>query len=206
MILGFPIFVVIAVTSVVLLLRQRDPARRGTILKRAGFTVAAVFTFFFGAFVVGETFDDPGGWEALGLVAAWAVPLVALALVAWFRPNVAVWVFAILTAALIGVAILFALNQDGWHAFEDRNGPIRGVAAFTVSAGAALMGLKRTREAGVTLVVLCLVPVVIASIGGTAGVVSLAVMSSPALITGVLYLLSAASTAADETAGHPSPA
>lgn len=114
---------------------------------------APAATSFFGPFVVGETVTDPGGWEALGLVAAWAIPFVALTALAWFRPTWATWLFAVLIAGVIGVSAWFALDPDGWRAFEDRNGPVRDVATFVLAAGIALLGLKRTAVAGWMLLV-----------------------------------------------------
>ncbi|HZD70462.1 MAG TPA: hypothetical protein VFA45_16660 [Actinomycetes bacterium] len=192
MTVGFPIIVVIAILAVVLLGRQRDPVKRARILKRAGFGVMAFITAFFGLFVVGETFTDPGGWQALGWVATWAVPLAALAAVAWYRPEWAARLFAVLTAAVIGVSVWFAVNPEGWRAFEDRHGPIRAIISFVLAAAVALLGLKRTAVAGVLLLVLGVVPVVVSSLGSQLGFASLAVVSSAPFIGGVLYLCSAA--------------
>jgi low temperature requirement protein LtrA len=66
--------------------RQPDPAKRAVLLRRAGLGLMALSTFFFGAFIIGDTFADPGGWKAAGLVAAWAVPLAGLAALSWLRP------------------------------------------------------------------------------------------------------------------------
>ena len=74
MTVGFPIIAIIVILAAVFLARQPDPQKRARILRQAGFGMTALTTAFFGLFVVGETFTDPGGWEALGLVAAWAVP------------------------------------------------------------------------------------------------------------------------------------
>lgn len=160
MTVGFPVVVVIVILAVVLLVRQPDPLKRARALKRAGFGVTAFFTAFFGLFVVGETFTDPGGWKALGLVAARAVPLAVLVALAWYRPDWATRLFAVLTAAVLAAAV-------------------------------ALLGLKRTGVAGLMLLALGVVPVV-SSLGGHLGSASLTVVSSAPLITGVLYLWSAA--------------
>ncbi len=61
--------VAIALT-IAALVRQPDPVRRATVLRRAGFGLMALSTFVFGAFITGDTFADPGGWKAAGLVAA----------------------------------------------------------------------------------------------------------------------------------------
>lgn len=212
MTLGFPLVAIILIVAVVILLRQQDPARRSSILRRAGFIVMAATTLFFGLFVVGETFMNPGGWEAVGLVAAWAIPLAALAAIAWFRPDWAVWVFAVLIAGLVAMSIWFALDPDGWRAFEDRNGPIRDVITFVVAAAVALLGLKRTRAAGLMLLVLGTVPLAIMSLGSLDGFVLLVLVTSAPVISGILYLWSAALSGRSARGagvgpeGRPSPA
>ena len=37
--------------------RRPDPAKRAVLLRRAGFGLMALSTFFFGAFVIGDTFS-----------------------------------------------------------------------------------------------------------------------------------------------------
>jgi len=193
MALGFPLVAVIFILAVVFVVRQPDPVQRARILKRAGFGVMAFVTAFFGLFVVGETFADPGGWTALGWVAAWALPLVVLAALAWYRPDWATGLFAVLIAAVVGVSVWFAVDPQGWRAFEDRHGPIRAIISFVLGAAVALLGLKRTGVAGVLLLVLGVVPVVLSSLESQLGLASLAVVSSAPFIAGILYLWSAAS-------------
>jgi hypothetical protein len=191
MTVGFPIIAIIVILAVVFLTRQPDPQKRARILKRAGFGVMAFITALFGLFVVGETFTDPGGWEALGLVAAWAVPLAALAGVAWYRPDWATRLFSVLIAAVIGASVWFAVDPQGWRVFEDRHGPIRAILSFVLAAAVAVLGLQRTAVAGL-LLVLGVVPVVVSSLGSRLGLASLAVVGSAPLIAGVLYVWSAA--------------
>ena len=147
----FTVVVIVAAIVLVIaaLVRQPDAVKRAISLRRAGFTWMALFTFFFGAFIIGDTFTDPGGWKAAGLVAAWAVPLAGLAALAWYRPGWAVYVFAVLTAAAISVSIWFAVTPQGWRSFENQHGPIRAVITFVLVAPIALLGLKRTAAAGV---------------------------------------------------------
>jgi hypothetical protein len=188
---GFVFAVAFVIVIAVFVARQLDPAKRARFLSWAGFTVMALSTFFFGAFVVGETFSDPGGWQAVGLVAAWAIPLAGLAAVAWYRPGWAVGVFAAATAAVIGVSIWFAVYPQAWRSFEDRHGPVRAVITFVLVAPIALLGLKRAAAAGWLLLAAGIVPVAVSSLGSLLGFTSLAVASSAPVITGVLYLLSA---------------
>ena len=197
----FAVVVVVAaiVLVIVALVRQPDPVKRAILLRRAGFTWMALFTFLFGAFIIGDTFTDPGGWKAAGLVAAWAVPLAGLAALAWYRPGSAVYVFAVLTAAAISVSIWFAVNPQGWRSFENQHGPIRAVITFVLVAPIALLGLKRTAAAGVLLLAAGIVPVAVSSLGSFLGFASLSVVSSAPVITGILYLVSA------RIAGRPAP-
>ena len=103
--------------------RQPDPVKRAVLLRRAGFGLMALSTFFFGAFVIGDTFTDPGGWKAAGLVAAWVVPLAGLAALLWLRPGWAVYALAVLSAAVIGVSIWSAISAEAWR--SSRTGTAR---------------------------------------------------------------------------------
>ena len=171
--------------------RQPDPAKRAVLLRRAGFGLMALSTFFFGAFVIGDTLADPGGWKAAGLVAAWAVPLAGLAALSWLRPGWAVYVLAVLSAAVIGMSIWFALNAEAWRSFEDQRGPIRAVLTFALAAAIAVLGLKRTSAAGVLLLAVGVIPLTVSSLGSVLGLASLSVVSAAPVIAGILYLVSA---------------
>jgi hypothetical protein len=171
--------------------RQPDPAKRAVLLRRAGFGLMALSTFFFGAFVIGDTFTDPGGWKAAGLVAAWAVPLAGLAALSWFRPGWAVYALAVLSAAVIGASIWFAVSPEAWRSFEDRHGPIRAVLIFVLMAAIAVLGLKRTSVAGILLLAVGVIPVMVSSLGSFLGFASLSVVSAAPVIAGILYLVSA---------------
>ena len=79
--------VVVAVVGGVLLRGHgRSADRSARLLRRSGFVLMTVVTFGVGVFLVGETVDDPGGRQAVLLILAWAVPLLALATLAWLRP------------------------------------------------------------------------------------------------------------------------
>jgi hypothetical protein len=194
------LMVAIAITLVIVAaVRQPDPVKRAAALRRAGLGLMAVSAFFFGAFLIGDTFTDPGGWKAAGLVAAWAVPLAGLTALSWLRPGWAIHVLAALTAAVIGVSIWFALNPAGWRSLEDRHGPIRAVITFVLVTAIAVLGLKRTAAAGVLLLAAGIIPVAVSSVGSFLGFASLSIVSAVPVITGVLYLASA------HTAGRPAP-
>lgn len=151
----------------------------------------AVVTVVAGVFAIGETVADPGGWAAAGLVAAWVVPLVACAAVAWRWPRTGTWLLGILTAALIGSAVWTAVDPGGWRGLENGVGPVRALATLVVAAGLAVLGLRRTAVAGILLLVAGAGPVLIGGVRG-GGLSSLAVIAVPAVVSGVLYLLAAA--------------
>ena len=154
-------------------------------LKWVGFTVVALSTLIAGAFIVGETFTDPGGWKAAGLVAAWAVPLAVLAALAWYRPGLAVPVFAVLTAAVIGMSFWFAVSPRG-------KGPTDAILTFALAGPIAVLGLKRAGVAGVLLLIVGTVPFAVSSlVRGHGGFGSLAAVSVAPIVSGILYLLSA---------------
>ena len=80
-----PVVVVVA-WAVVYLIRTKEPPKRARFLKTAGLALLGLFSAFIGMFIVGDTFTDPGGWEAAGYVAIWLVPLVLLVLLAVTTP------------------------------------------------------------------------------------------------------------------------
>ena len=189
------VFVFVAVIAIALLIvlfvREPDPVKRAAVLRRTGFGLMALSAFVIAAFLVGETFDDPGGWAAAGLTAAWAVPLAGLAALAWLRPGWAVYVLAALTAGVIALSVWFALNPEGWRSAEDRHGPLRMVISFVLVTAIALLGLKRTAAAGVLLLTAGIIPVAVSSLGSFLGFTSLSMVSAPPVVTGVLYLAAA---------------
>lgn len=183
------IIVVLVVVVVGYFARHQAPPLRARFLRRVGFAVMVLFGGFFGLFLIGETLSDPGGWKGIGLVALWAVPLAIVCLLAWLRPDAAGWLFAFLTAAVIGLSIWSAVDPTGWRSLENHSGPIRAVAVFTLAAALAVWGLRRTAQAGVMLVVIGVLPVLISSTVHN-GMASLAAASSAPVVTGLLYLAS----------------
>ena len=70
------------------------------ILRYVAFGLALLYGGLGAVFVIGETFADPGGAAAAGLVAAWLVPLVTLVLLV--GAAAALVVGALLAAAVHG--------------------------------------------------------------------------------------------------------
>lgn len=153
--------------------RHTDPVRRARTLRRTAMVLMTATLVSMGLFVA---LQDPGGWKWAGAVAAAAVPLAAIAVVAWFRPTWAVPPLAVLTAvAVVGIA-----RDWDFGAFE--GGSAVGASALVGAAvGATALGHRRALEAGVILLAIGLTPIV-------AGVQT--VYMVPAVVYGALYVVS----------------
>lgn len=171
--------------------RHPDPVQRARFLRLTGFWLIAGVTGFFGLFVVGETASDPGGWTAVWLIAACVVPLAACCLLAWRRPDAGTRLLAVLTAALLAVDVWVAISPGTLRDFENRTGPVQAVAIFAVAAAVAVLGLTRTRTAGILLVLLG-AGAWLSSMSSVGGGAALAIVAGPLLLGGALYLASAA--------------
>ena len=171
-----------------------------------------LFAAFIGMFIVGDTFTDPGGWEAAGYVATWLVPLALLCALAWFRPQWATVLFAVLVGGYFLVSLWAMIDPDGWRSFEDSVGPVRTIVAFAISAPLALLGWKRPFAAGLMLVLLMVPPMLFVAVDSGLAWGSIIAVTSPASVTGSLYLLAAHFERASPHelggvgAAHPSPA
>jgi hypothetical protein len=164
------------------------------VVRYVAFGLMLVFGVVAGAFVVGVTFDDPGGAGAVALTAAWLLPLVALSVFAFLRPDGAVPVLVGLTA-LVG---LFVALDASLGLVPRGQGPVDAVAVFALGVALGVLGLHRPRPAGFLLLLLAgmmlvgLAGSVLAhggeqgagTLGGSSGVVTV-----PAILVGALFML-----------------
>ena len=148
---------------------------------------ACLVTVMGSAFIAGEAMDDPGGLEGVGLVLLWAVPLAGLALLAWRRPERAVIVLEVLTAAVIAVAVAFAVAPSSWWSFENGHGPVRAIGVFALMLPIAVLGWRRPRPAGWMLLTIGVVPMVVSATPQGSG--SMRAVALPAAIDGAIFLL-----------------
>jgi hypothetical protein len=172
-------------------IRQPDRYVRARALAWTAAAIMAAFTVVAGLFISGFALADPGGTEGLMLIVSWAVPMAALAVLAWLRPGWAAPALTVLTALLVVAGVWFAIDSASWRAFENANGPVRAVAVLVLAFPAAVLGLKRTATAGWLLLALGLGPIAFSALGSLAGVVPLSAVSVIPLITGLLYLVAA---------------
>lgn len=188
-VLGGALVLLVPVLSVVYW-RHRDAASRGRATKWAGFALLAAFSLLAGVFTAGEALDEPGGAAGVGLVLSWLVPLCLLVAVAVWAPRWSRWVFVVVTVA-VAVGIGWLALDPAARLMEDRVGPVGAVAAFVVAAALGVLGLQRTRLAGWLLIAVGLFPWAMATIGIRVGGQPLLLVGVVALITGILYVISA---------------
>jgi hypothetical protein len=105
--------------------------------------IVAAFGLLGALFVAGETFSDPGGWAAVGLVAAWGVPMLALVLLVLRRPELAA---RVLPWALLVASVSLLVDAAG--AYPRDTGPVGTISMFAVAVPCGLLGLRRAFEAG----------------------------------------------------------
>lgn len=161
------------------------------VLRGLGFWVTALSMTLAFLFLAGETSDDPGGWAAVGYVAAWAAPLAALLWLAVRRPE---WADPLLLGALalpVAFALWSALHVDSWRDFTHDVGPVGAVLVMVMGTAAAFLGRhpEHTRSAGWTMIGLTLAPAAIMLVSASHLMASTVTVSLPVLVTGLLYVL-----------------
>lgn len=197
-----PFILVAIVLVVVSYLRHRDAESRAGSLRRSGLGLMLVYVAFGSLFIIGETFNDPGGWAAVGWVALWLVPMASTSLFAWFRCDRAEPILIALTGVIVAVSVWYAIDSHAWRVFENNHGPVRGVAIFALGAALAAFGYRRPRRGGILLLVAGAIPIFVSTLAsGGFGMSSLGALAAPAIITGVLYLWSSRAGASDRSPG-----
>ena len=160
-------------------------------LRRFALGVATAYLALGGMFVAGETFTDPGGWAAAGLVALWLVPLLGLGWLGLRHPDVARVPLVAITGAVVLMSIAAAVLGDRWSTFEGHHGPVRAIVVFALCAVLAAFGYRRPSAGGALLLVGSVVPSVLSEVTGGPGTAALPVLAVPWAVVGALYLLSA---------------
>jgi hypothetical protein len=180
--------------------RQRlsDIVQATPVLGWVGFAVTMAFLGFAGLMVAGYTLADPGGWTGLGLTALWVVPALALAVLAFYRPDTAVSVLAAAALAPVGFGVWTLIDYQGVRDWEDQRGPVLLVLIVAVGVPLAVEGLSRATAAGLMMLEITVVPLVLSIIGagGQWGqALSIGLLSAPVVIGGVLFVLAGRSSA-----------
>ena len=148
----------------------------------------AVFTVLAGIVIVGYALQDPGGTAAMLMTLAWVVPMLILAVSAWFWPAATAPLLLALASAFIAACVWLAFDPAALRSFVSDNGPVIAVSVVALAFPAAVLGLKRTALAGWLLVALGVLPLMITLIARSGPVGSLTAASVVPLIAGISYL------------------
>ena len=169
--------------------------RAGRVLTITAMVLAGLFGLLAVLFTAGETLADPGGWQAVGLIALWLAPLVVLVVLALARPTLAQPVLVALTAVWVAVALWSIVAPHAWRSYESTNGPVRAVACLALILPITALGWHRPPPAGAMLLVIGVAAAL------AAGSAPLHVMALPAVAIGSLLL----AAGLVEHGHHPSP-
>ena len=184
--------------------------RSAQVVRRLAFGLTATFGLLGTLFVAGYAFEDLEVWAAIGVTAAWVLPMVGLSVLALRRPGPAsrllVAVTAVVAVASVLDSLLSLVPRDQW-------GPVGAIVVFATSVTLGFLGLRQAMLAGLLLVALAAAQLlsVLAGFGvrehgegpalgamlGTSG----GVMVVPFLLVGALFLL--AGTLAHEHLHRP---
>ena len=169
--------------------RHDDPVARSMALRRVGLGIIWVFAAMVGVFLAGEALDNPGGWEAVGMIAGWAVPLAVVAFFAWVRPRLALRVFGTAAAVLVVVNAMTLVSMHSVQVLERTSDPARDIAGVIFMAALGVAGYKvpdwASRLVMATFVLNLSVSLFTASAGG---VISLILIGSPPLASAAYYI------------------
>ena len=134
----------IAVVAVVMFMtREKDPQQRAVALQRTGAAVMAVFTVLAAIFIAGYALQDPGGNAGLLMTLAWVVPMLVLAVAAWFWPAPTAPLLLALASAFIAACVWLAFDPAALREFISENGPVIAVSVVALAFPAAVLGLQR---------------------------------------------------------------
>lgn len=171
-------------------------------LRNVTFGFMVLFGVLGTLFVAGYAFEDLATPVAVGLTAAWVLPMAVLSVLALRRPEpmvrVLAWSTAIVAAATLLDSATGIVPRDDW-------GPVMAIVVFALGVSLAFLGLSRTRAAGLLMVVLAGAQLAATVLGLTLGGVgdagdgpglrgmaatSSGVVVLPILLAGILFLMS----------------
>ncbi len=128
--------------------------RLAKILRRTAFTFMMAFGLLGTLFVAGYAFEDLDTGTAVGMTAAWVLPMVALAGLALFRPETGAPVLSFATVLVLGFTVVDAVAGV---IPRDDVGPVAAVTVFALAVALAALGLHRAKLAGLLMVTTALV-------------------------------------------------
>jgi hypothetical protein len=143
-------------------------------------------------FIIGETFADPGGWDAVLLNLQWIVPLIALLIIAQTNPRISSFIFIAIASVIVGMAFTQIIWTREWQGLKFPRGPIIGIATMVLCVSLAVWARHRSSIAGFLMVISAGFPILAEALmigtlrlGGSSAAVTL-----PAVFVGLLLLIS----------------
>ena len=175
-----------------LVARVRDVSKGVSTLTWVGFGLVAGFLGFAAWVVAGYGLTDPGGWSGVGLTALWMLPMLALVVLAVYRPGTAIPVLAAAAVLPVAFGVWTLVDYDTAMAWEDRTGPVSLMLVLVVGLPLAVAGLSRPTAAGALLLTITVVPWVVSIVGAGddwGRALSIGLVTLPVVAGGVLLLL-----------------
>lgn len=161
-------------------------------MRKVAFYVLNGFAVLATLFIAGYAFEDPGGWQALGGMAAWIVPMIVLGLLAWRFPEEMHAPLLVLSLISIVVSWSQAVWFQNWRDFLNTAGPVLSIGTFALVY--ALNVYARYHDelfAGSLMVVVAISPILSQFVGTGfhAGILggSTGAMLMPGVLIGVIY-------------------
>ena len=165
-------------------------------MRKVAFYILNGFAVLAAAFISGYAFEDPGGWVAAAMTAAWVLPTIALGLLAWRYPTQMRTPLIALSAISMIVAASQAVWPHEWRDFLFRTGPVEAIATFGVVFG--LNAFARYHDellGGALMMLVALTPIAAVYFGSglQRGVLggSTSAMLLPGVVIGLVYVLDA---------------
>lgn len=189
-------FVAVGVLVPIFFARHHDRIERANYVRLVGFYMMMGFAVLGSAWITGEAMTEPGGSKGVIITVAWALPMIAASLLAWKFPRIALPVLTLAVLAIMAMSVWQYVEWNWWVDFMDRNGPILTVAVFATSVPIAVYGrFHSDRMGAIGLLLIGLVPWLLSSFArgwqSLFTTSSAQVFSSPAVVTGLLYIWSA---------------
>ena len=150
-----------------------------------------VYSVLIGTFIVGETFDAPGGWPAVWMSLIWVIPLVILLTVAYTNPRFARPLFILLAFAIAISGLTQIIWAEEWREWKFAKGPVLGVATLVLCVSLAVWARHKSSIAGFLMLISAAIPLLAESVamgalrlGGSSAALSL-----PAVFVGILLMI-----------------
>jgi hypothetical protein len=172
--------------------------RSAQVVRWVAFGLMAAFGLVGTLFVAGYAFEDLEVWAAVGVTAAWVLPMAGLSALALLRPETAarllVGVTAVVAVATVLDSLFSLVPRDDW-------GPVGAIVVFATGVALGFLGLRQAMLSGLLLVALAAAQLLSVAVGfgvrehgegpglgamlGTSG----GVVVVPFLLVGALFLL-----------------